>query len=208
MRHAMLSHLNARVCCAALQVLLQGGDLMMMHGDARYLWRHSIAGVQEERYEGDMPPWQQLRCALKEGTSEQASGLGTSGLVRDDLSCNATAVAAVEVGGMVSGGQSCELKGCGPGQMQGRQGWHQGLAQDGVCSSGDTGRAGEADTGGSDSNGSRDESCQALACGQGCLVQGSCAERRGLEQGVRVVRGLRLSVTLRRLCGDIVLTEQ
>ena len=194
----MLSHLNARVCCAALQVLLQGGDLLMMHGDARYLWRHGIAGVQEERYMGDMPPWQQLHCALKDRALEEASGLGRAGPVWDDLSSNAAAAAALEMGVVGSEGQGCGLEGTGAGRVQGRQGWHQGPAQDAVSGSCDTGKAGEAGTGGSDRK----------ACGQRCLVQGSCAEWQGLDQGVRVVRGLRLSVTLRRLCSDIVLTEQ
>lgn len=200
MLHAMLSHLNVRVRCATLQVLLQGGDLLMMHGDARYLWRHGIAGVQEERYEGDMPPWQQLHCTSQKGASEEASGLGRAGPVWDDSSSNAaaTAAAALEMGVVGFEGQGCGLEGTGAGQVQGRQGWHQGPAQDAVSGSCNTGKAGEAGTGGSDRK----------ACGQRCLVQGSCAERQGLEQGVRVVRGLRLSVTLRRLCSDIVLTEQ
>lgn len=188
------------VCCAALQVLLQGGDLLMMHGDARYLWRHGIAGVQEEQYMGDMPTWQQLHCALKDRALEEASGLGRAGPVGDDSSSNAAAAAAPEMGAGNFEGQGCgsEGDGAGPGQVQGMQGWHQGLAQDGVGSSGDTGKAGEAGTAG----------CDRKACGQDCLVQDICVKRQGLEQGVRVLRGLRLSVTLRRLCSDIVLTEQ
>ena len=38
------------------QVLLRGGDLLLLHSAARYHWTHGIAAVRAERYSGSMPP--------------------------------------------------------------------------------------------------------------------------------------------------------
>jgi hypothetical protein len=52
----MKSHVDSLSAPLPRQVLLRGGDLLVLHSQARHDWAHGIAAVASEVYSGDMPP--------------------------------------------------------------------------------------------------------------------------------------------------------
>ncbi|KAG1672625.1 hypothetical protein FOA52_002105 [Chlamydomonas sp. UWO 241] len=186
------------------QVLLRGGDLLVLHSQARHDWTHGIAAVASEVYSGDMPP---------------AAGATTCAT---DARVPAILASA-----------SCPVHQHAGHQHAGHQ--DASLTADADCDAPVQPGAGEDPDGGAGEGAAvRVWSLLGLPVGEGggassvaeagVLPVGSCmgtaAEARkqpasvgpqaepSARGGLLVVRGTRLSVTLRRLKSGIVLTEQ
>lgn len=61
------------------QVLLEGGDLLLLCGPARYQWRHGISSVAEEVYRHDAHAW--VHAALCVRKAQEAEGAGADASV-------------------------------------------------------------------------------------------------------------------------------
>ncbi|KAG2485499.1 hypothetical protein HYH03_015772 [Edaphochlamys debaryana] len=180
-------------CCwldrrrGVLRVLLQGGDVLGLAGEARYGWAHGIAAVERERL-GEAPP------------ARQGAGAGDYGAYGG---FGAEHVGAAPLTGGATGGQEAWSR-------TGR-GAKEGAAAEGGCVLGGKRKAeeaGSAEAEGDAGGGAKRAAAEGLgrAC-VGAVRSGEPGTEADHSGGLLVRRGVRLSVTLRRLCPDIVLCE-
>ncbi|GFR46236.1 hypothetical protein Agub_g7781 [Astrephomene gubernaculifera] len=178
-------------------VLLRGGDLLAMSGEARYGWTHGIRSVHEEEVVVGMGPPPCCRPMGQQGRP----GLGGDGPCDQRSTCQPAERSP--------GQRRAEGRPMGHDQ----RGGEGGSAGAGPCSEGVQGQADEGQNHGAARGASGDGAGRGNDRDASSADDAGCKQRQqaavGTHGSVRLMlpRGLRLSVTLRRLCPDIVLTE-
>eukprot|EP00955_Chlamydomonas_euryale_P014734 158278-Chlamydomonas_euryale.AAC.5 len=165
------------------QVLLRGGDLLLLHSDAREVWRHGIAKVTQEHFHGGVPPLHIPLPGKSPYCCTVAAAAGDNG------------VAAAAGDDSVSAPLGCD----GLHDISSAAASGLPISSTSIATAAPDASACAAEAA---------VAASACAAGGGASKRGRDDDCVGAQHPLLVVRGVRLSVTLRRLKSGLVLTEQ